>query len=290
MRSFSAVWLGSCLLMAAGCTDDRILGGHIPDQTDAASITARGPGAAAAFRLAVSEAERRALHGDSGMLLAVRRARLAPQLAATATDAALPDPENPETWGRTTIQNPIVIVSIGEQQFIWGSMHHDGHFGEIEFDWTLRGPTGAVVTSGRSERFIDFQPFAWPGRLAWFTASVALSLGHACGRTLEGRGAFASFWGPLPEIRLKTFTLPTVRLGYTAASAYHTDSEPPCAEDPPPDGDGDGDGTTGGGDTPTSGETYARYACYYKDWYFPDGSYWFTEELGCYLVAVYNDE
>ena len=107
---------------------------------------------------------------------------------------------------------------------------------------------------------------------------------------LTGTAALTSYWGPLPEVRISRFTIPSIRFGLTSKGEYDSDSEPPCQEDPPPDGDGTTSGDVDAGADTDGSTTFVQEMCLYNDWYYPDGTYWFTETVSCWLVyTTVND-
>jgi hypothetical protein len=280
MRTSMMISLGSCLLLATGCTEGRLTDVAAGSVSRRAWSQGRGLVGSGARALAAREASRRASLGDRAMLekLAGDTATTVRITAASATTTMNPD--DPSTWGKTTILSAFVIASIRDYQFVYASMMHDGHFGHIDLRWNLTGGANG------SELFTDWQPGAWPLEFSHFTASIPLTLGHQCGRTLTATGAFSSYWGPLPEIRISRFTIPSIRFGLSSYGATGTDAEEPCPEAPPP-----GDGTTGG-DADAGGHDgyYTQEVCLYYDWYYPDGTYWYTETIDCWLVYTSINE
>ncbi len=289
MRALWIVSTSSCLLLAAGCTDSRLVDVAPRVPMHRGWSQGRGLTGPEARALVAQEAHRRAALGDRSMLEQLARDSALPPGITAAEAMTSTDPEDPSTWGKTTILSPLVIASIGDYQYVYASMLHDGHFGHIDLSWTLRSSGGSSLAGG-SERFTDWQPLAWPGQFSKFSASIPLNLGHSCGRTLTGTAAFTSYWGPLPEVRISRFTIPSYRYGLTSMAAVDSDAEPPCQEDPPPDGGGTTTGDTNAGADTDGSTTYVQEMCLYYDWYYPDGTHWFTETVECWLVyTTVND-
>lgn len=289
MRMPGVVFFVSALVAIqslAGCQRDRMAGPPTaPPAADAAPNADREflEGRAVVER----EARRRASRGDRSMLDTLEA------VAAIAPDPGLVagmDPSDPSTWGPASIYWTRLYVSIGDAQFIRGEMEHNGDIGYMDLSFTVTNRNGNQVAAGGPFHYSQWNFFA-PLTRAKVGNTVPLRLGYECGRALNGAGTFGAFFSLLPvELRLEGASIPPLRLGEVREYETAMDAAPDCPAEEEDTGD-TGDGTGGGdgdGSGSSSGSTYSISACVYLDWFRGDGTYWYTEFLGCTTLTVVN--
>lgn len=286
MRISRAVRCASGVAMVAviaGCNRDRLTE---PASESPTPVRSTSPGVvvgAEGRAIVEREALRRARLGDRSMLDSLSAVPVEERQASVAADADPDDPSRPATiyWSR-------LYVSIGDVQFIRGEMEHDGDFGHISLSYQVSDRNGAIVAQGGPYTYSEWNMFA-PLTRATIGSTVPLSVGYVCGRGLHGHGDFSAHFGLPFEFKLDGTSLRLGKFGERTESKDAWDSAPPCPPDDPPPDDGTttGDGTiTGDGTGAAAGTTYWVEMCWYRDWYWPDGTYLYTETVSCWAVYV----
>lgn len=200
--------------------------------------------------------------------------------------------ESSDDWGPATIFRWQVAAKIGhpsrpEENWAYGWMEHNGHVGEIVLNVDLKGPNGEVLQHCCST------PKRELNRLAPFLSSTLMYSVNprppsACGNSINAGGAMSAWFLSWIPLRWDPYGPMGETRGLTTKTGSAADTQPPCAiGDPNGPGGGDGGGGDGGaGGAVPSGSTYEISACVYLDWFHGDGTYWYTEFLGCTTVSA----
>jgi hypothetical protein len=196
-------------------------------------------------------------------------------LAATTVD-----PNDPSTWPPTQIVDERVVASYDPVPHVYAFMRYNGMAGEITLTANLSDSTGRIVEPFGPDTKYDLNF----GAMNFFKAmqhSVEFHPATTCGTTISASAIFRSYNFLLPfPAKLGPLTLPRWRYGLSQSTGSGGAVGPDCrTETQPPGGDGDGGGSNG----PT------RYrVCFYLDWYFANGEFWYTETVSC--VDIEMDE
>jgi hypothetical protein len=269
----STLLLVSALGVAAGCQEPRSIEGP-PLDLSGAGPAFRDPRVLSAVQLRDKLARIGHPLADS----------LSTPIVADMEMSAMYDPNDPSTWPRTQIidERADAVFRPGET-FAYAFMRYNGMAGEIALTATLTDSVGRTIEL--------FGPDTQYG-LNLGAMNVFMPLDHSvdfnpsspCGLTMMARAAFKSynFLFPFPA-KLGPFNIPRLQYGTSHASASDLESAPTCRTEVTT-----GNGGGGGGDDTEAGLTYAVYACQVKDWYWPDGTYWFTQTISCTIVATYT--
>ncbi|OGT99446.1 MAG: hypothetical protein A2085_09405 [Gemmatimonadetes bacterium GWC2_71_10] len=286
IMSFSAASYCALALLVGGCNEPsaRLLGAPAPERAAHRRAVVLDD---AAFRALLGSASR--ISPDS-VKLRETIALLDPQSSGVPrAEVADEDPNDPSTWPSAHIQRWNVEAVIGPPlTYAYGFMSHNGHIGEVTLRAALHNETGVAVQSFGPESKSElnlFGPLLYDG----VQLSVQMQPPSDCGNSINASGGFRAYYIALPlPTKIGGWTLPTIRFGETRKTDSGGDSQEPCPTVQPP---GDDTGDTGdAGDTGAGDGGYYSEVCLYYDWYFPDGTYWYTETVDCWLVyTTVND-
>lgn len=279
----NAMAIALTAMIAVGCNDHD---GVLASVADTAASTTSNAGLLTGeeARAVVSrEALNRLDRGDRAMFDSLAAV---PTVPRSATAASYPGyPGHPSTWGPARIYNTKLIASIGDVQFVYGEMTFGGTVGKIDLSYDLFDAQGRAIMSSGPRSYTDWNLLA-PLSTNTMKATLSLYLGYECGRKLGGRGGFSTFYVSIPfSITIPPVTIPPQHYGSTYVDRYDTDEAPPCPPDREDEGDDTGNDDSGDSGGP-SGNTYTINMCHYIDWYNGDGTFLFTEFVGCETISI----
>lgn len=272
-----SLWLAAAVLsVSAACQTEDLTQPDVPHVTQRDSVVRQ--------QLAVALA-----NNDFARASTLAAELPTAELALAESELSTLDPD-PATWGPAQISMWDVGAKIGtpgvaHENYAFATVRHNGHMGETTLAATIRDSRGNVVQEYR--RTIPDRNWFGPLLFKTLMHSINLMPPTACGHSIAVTGAVAAWFLPLVPSRYDLYYQPSLP-GYTARGKSAGDAQPACPTDDEDEGDDTGDdtGDDSGDSGGSTGNSYTINMCHYIDWYNGDGTFLFTEFVGCETITL----